>query len=107
MADSVGINQLPIEPPLQRGSTGHSAREQIQPTSYGPLSVSRERGAKTGRCLLEKQRLYERTNRVRWRRMVLDNIRFIICIFVMRYTPPAEEFATMILNQNSVTGVLS
>jgi hypothetical protein len=39
--------------------------------------------------------------------MILDNVRFINCVFVMKYTPPAEQFADLILNQNLVTGILS
>lgn len=39
--------------------------------------------------------------------MVLDNVRFINCVFIMKYTPPAQQFAEMVLGQNVVTGALS
>jgi hypothetical protein len=38
---------------------------------------------------------------------VIDNVRFINYVFVMKYTPPAEQFADLILNQNVMTGILS
>jgi hypothetical protein len=37
----------------------------------------------------------------------LENVRFINCTFVMKYSPKAEIFADMVLTQNQVSGAVS
>jgi hypothetical protein len=37
----------------------------------------------------------------------LENVRFINCTFIMKYSPRAETFADMVLTQNEVSGTLS
>ncbi len=37
----------------------------------------------------------------------LENVRFINCTFVMKYSPTAETFADMVLDQNEVSGTVS
>jgi hypothetical protein len=39
--------------------------------------------------------------------MELENVRFINCTFVMKYSPKAETFADMVLTQNEVSGAVS
>lgn len=38
--------------------------------------------------------------------MILENVRFINCTFVVRYSPRGEQLAEMVLTQNAVTGSL-
>lgn len=39
--------------------------------------------------------------------MALQNVRFINCTFTMKYTPRADKFAELILDQNDISGSLS